>query len=343
MVHKSAITIGTVEIEEVVHAMNNSWKLVNFKQIDQGIVNSVYELTVEPDKHLILKIGNPLWDSWKVENEVLGLRLIGQMAESVPTPRVLSVDTSKRILPYSYFVMEKLPGSSLQSLINQLPLDDFIKIVRNLAVYLKRIHDIGFPRFGALGQNTFLQVEDMVTIKQRSPTTFAGPYNFLREYYAAFVEARWQNVQNSKLKREAEILCKFIRGHLHLLDGGTEASLVHGDFQPSNIIVQGSTVTGLIDCEWVHAGCGEAEWFVARQRLLADISDHTRKNICAEEFDVWCGVLDLEQYHQRCKIYDADDCLISIEALPSLTYGMDTDRARQVEDRIRARVGALFL
>lgn len=51
MVHKSAITIGTMEIEEVVHCMNNSWKLVNFKQIDRGIVNPVYELTVEPDKH----------------------------------------------------------------------------------------------------------------------------------------------------------------------------------------------------------------------------------------------------------------------------------------------------
>jgi aminoglycoside phosphotransferase (APT) family kinase protein len=122
-----------------------------------------------------------------------------------------------------------------------------------------------------------------------------------------------------------------------LLGGQLRASLVHGDFQPSNIFVEGAVVTGVIDCEWAHAGCGEAEWFVARQRLLDGIDDPRRRTICASEFDAQCTIPDLEQYHERCKVYEADDCLNSNRGVSMACTGMDADGVRQLDDRIRAR------
>ena len=237
--------------------------------------------------------------------------------------------------------MERLAGCSLREVINQLPLDQVQQIVRSIAVYLKRIHAIKMPRFGALRHDGSLEVEDMITLRQRSPMTFAGPFDSVREYYAAFAEARWQNLQISQLKREAALLYQFIRDRLDLLAGQAGANLVTGDFQPSNIFVEGVTVTGIIDCEWAHAGCGEAEWFVARQRLLAVIDDPIRCATCAQEFDAQCNIMDPVQYRERCMLYEADDCLNSIEAFPWLTQSMDAHGAQQLEESIRARTSAL--
>ncbi|MGH8065693.1 MAG: phosphotransferase family protein [Candidatus Entotheonellia bacterium] len=334
--HKSAIDPSATALRDIVQAIDNAWQLTGFRKIETGIVNPVYELSVEPCGFLILKIGNPLWKAWKVDNEVLASRLIRQIAQ-VPTARILSVDTSKRLLPYSYFVMERLAGWSLRDVINQLPLDQLRQVIQSITAYLTRIHAVRWPRFGGLRHRWPLEVEGMVTLRQRSPMAFAGPFNSAQEYYAAFVEARWQNVQTSRFRREAAMLCRFIRRRLPLLEGQVGASLVHGDFQPTNIFVEGATVTGLIDCEWAHAGCGEAEWFVARQQLLAAIDDPIRQTICAKEFDAQCGILDLEQYCERCKLYAADDCLNSIEAFPWLAHDLDADGVQQLEDRLRAR------
>ena len=338
--HKSAIDIGVMALRDIVRSIDPTWNLTGFRNVEAGIINPVYELTVEPYGCLILKIGHPEWNSWKVKNEVLASGLIRLVARA-PTAGILSVDTSKRILPYSYFVMERLAGCSLREVINQLPLDQVQQIVRSIAVYLKRIHAIKMPRFGALRHDGSLEVEDMITLRQRSPMTFAGPFDSVREYYAAFAEARWQNLQISQLKREAALLYQFIRDRLDLLAGQAGANLVHGDFQPSNIFVEGVTVTGIIDSEWAHAGCGEAEWFVARQRLLAVIDDPIRCATCAQEFDAQCSIMDPVQYRERCMLYEADDCLNSIEAFPWLTQSMDAHGAQQLEESIRARTSAL--
>jgi aminoglycoside phosphotransferase (APT) family kinase protein len=339
IMHKSAIDIGTAALRDIVRSINHSWTLTGFRRVESGIVNPVYELTIEPYGFLILKIGNPEWDSWKVDNEVLASRLIRLIAR-VPTPDILSVDTSKRILPYSYFVMERLAGCPLSDVINQLPLEQAKQIVRRITLYLKRIHGIELPRFGALRHDGSLEIADMITLRQRSPTTFAGPFDSVREYYAAFVEARWQEVQISQLKPEAALLCQFIRDRLHLLAGQAGPTLVHGDFQPSNIFVEAGAVTGIIDSEWAHSGCGEAEWFVARQRLLAAIDDPIRCEVCAREFDAQCDITDPVQYRERCMLYEADDCLNSIEAFPWLIHNLDADGARQIKEGIRARVRA---
>jgi aminoglycoside phosphotransferase (APT) family kinase protein len=103
----------------------------------------------------------------KVKNEVLALQLLQQVA-GVPTARILCIDTSERILPYGYFVMERLAGGSLREGINRLPLDQLRQVIRSISAYLKGIHAIQLPRFGALRHDRSLAVEEMVT-----PTTIS--------------------------------------------------------------------------------------------------------------------------------------------------------------------------
>jgi aminoglycoside phosphotransferase (APT) family kinase protein len=102
-------------------------------------------------------------------------------ALGVPVPKLLTVDLSCRLLPTSYFIMEKAKGQPLNSLLiaQQLP---FFPLA---GAYLRQIHSIQIEQFGWLNEQHYRQEQ---TVRGSDPTWSAAVLKDIPTSLAYFQE-----------------------------------------------------------------------------------------------------------------------------------------------------------
>jgi aminoglycoside phosphotransferase (APT) family kinase protein len=87
-----------------------------------------------------------------------GIALEAWMCETarrlgVPAPQVLAVDTSRSLLPSSYFIMEKAAGQPLMS----LAVEERRPFLRQAGAHLRQIHSLQIDGFGWLDEQHYRQ------------------------------------------------------------------------------------------------------------------------------------------------------------------------------------------
>ncbi|KAL4808967.1 kinase-like domain-containing protein [Aspergillus unguis] len=199
---------------------------------------------------------------------------------TVPVPLVLSAYT---IGDLGFIHMEKVPGQTLGSCMDGLPVDDLSAIARQLKGYIAEWRAFRSSFIGSVGGGPCRDIIFRHPWDYRSTRTY-GPFDSFEAYKAGVVEAFRASRPNANVWYEDEeaLKEKILASSLPLVDGrpitsSTLGLLTHGDLHPGNIMVKDGAITGILD--WGESGYSvpEREFFAA-------------KRICMDE--KWSGMID---------------------------------------------------
>ena len=149
-------------------------------------------------------------------------RILDLAGDAVPVPEMLALGAG-------WAIMRLLPGQRL---------GEDSDAIRDAGRTLARIASVQLERSGEILPDGTIR-----------PWPFEETGGFVRTCLAKTEVRRWlgeETVQGVEtlMKDEAERLAEI----------ATESRLVHGDFNPTNILVQDSVVSGVLDWEFAHSG-----------------------------------------------------------------------------------------
>ena len=226
------IALRAAEVETLVaHAFPDA-RVVELSLVADGKSNTNYRVRLAEragSLRLRLVAGGPK----TAAKEVAILRAVGPV---VPVAEVLYADVDADDADHSFYLTKWVPGDQLSSAQIWTP-ELGVEMGRTLGL----IHSFGFPTRG--------QLTPEMTVE---PWRFAGSDGAERNFLSLCMEnphvrarlgdALWQE------------LAELIERTAHLDDEWFPPCLVHGDFNPTNVIVNHGKVAAVVDWEWAHAG-----------------------------------------------------------------------------------------
>jgi aminoglycoside phosphotransferase (APT) family kinase protein len=209
------------------------------EQIQTGMSNKVYFLDIlfeamdrEIRKSVVLRIYPEKHDPLKPQRE---FRKLGRLQDApIPVPKPYVLEVNPKILGYPFSIIERIPGETLEKAIMRYSPNDFEKFISTFAQYLVNLHNFRFKNFGVETPKGIIKEE--IPYDKFILNDITRSLNFLRKagYYVEPL-SKWFISFKKQLKLE-------------------RFSLLHGDPQPRNIMVQGAKITGLIDWEYSRLG-----------------------------------------------------------------------------------------
>ncbi|KAF7783843.1 hypothetical protein Agabi119p4_8 [Agaricus bisporus var. burnettii] len=158
----------------------------------------------------------------------------------IPVPRVLY---HRRRAPY--FCMEQCRGVSLEKVIDTMSLSDLVHIANQLSSILTQMSSIK-SRF-------ICSVKNQALRNFFYPPSFEPkhPFSSVSEFYDYYRDMlRWCSTD------------EWLDSFFHRLPRNDAIHFVHGDLVPPNIMVEDSTITGIID--WASGGFYPSHWEYCR-------------------------------------------------------------------------------
>ncbi|GHO45971.1 phosphotransferase family protein [Ktedonospora formicarum] len=196
-----------------------------------GQDNEVYDVTTTDHHQIIVRISRKANHRFATERWALNAaRLAG-----VPTPRVLLVEQAEYDEANIMFcIEEKVPGRPLDVLLKEARTSNVNKAINQIGEILGRLHSVNIGGFGYLQANA-----------KGQQTSFAEIMLMANEREAELYEAaaHW-HIPTQKITTSLEILDT----HRELYKF-TSPVLVHGDFGPQHIFVEGDHISGIIDMQ----------------------------------------------------------------------------------------------
>lgn len=250
--------------------------------IHGGEIAAVYEIgLVGGHPPIILKI-YPDALHWKMQKEVIVAGLV-QDRLSVPAPRVLWADNSRKLLDLSFVVMNRVNGASLGSLEKTLPPEQLVSAYVQIGQLLREFHRIPMDAFGYIGPTGIL-------------TPHATNHAYLTHQFQRKLDEFVTRGGDAPLARKVAL---YFADRTELLHACTQAVLCHNDLHAGNLLAAvtpaGVQLTGVLDFEGALAGntlmdVAKALYYLddrTRRALLEGYGDMDRKH--------WRETLDL--YH----------------------------------------------
>ena len=214
--------------------------LRSFTELKDGMFNTAALLELEDGLKCVLKAAPPedvtvlAYERDIMRAEVEAMQLVRERVEGIPVPQLYAYDTTRSLLPSSYFLMEFLPGTPLQRLRPSLSPQAQAQIEREMGCLASAIASVTGPAFGYWAQpeppgtswrtcfTHMLQgvIADGMAIDVRMPMPYADIF-------------------------------QLAEAHFDALDAVRVPRMVHWDIWDGNVFVDPQTlrVTGLIDFE----------------------------------------------------------------------------------------------
>ncbi len=224
-------------IEKMVKKIFPSSAMTDYKELTEGYFNVAYEVQLNGDTDVILKIAPD--NNMRVMtneknimlNEVTTMQTVSKY-DGIKAPKVLGSDFSCTICNAPYFFMEKLTGKSLNSIKDTLSQEIINQVYWETGNMIRQVNEITCPCFGYPAQEEF-QGKEWFPI-------------FRKMIQANIADAKRGNVDT---KISADNLLEHLEQDRALFEEITVPKLVHWDAWDGNIFVQDGHVTGLIDWE----------------------------------------------------------------------------------------------
>ena len=207
--------------------------------IQSGMSNKVFFLDIsyeldgrEIHKSVVLRIYPEKHDPLKPQRE---FRKLGRLQGApIPVPKPYILEEDEKILGYPFSIIERIPGITLEMAIQNYSPSDFQKFIAGFSQYLVNLHNFRFKNYGMETPKGIIKEE--IPYDKYILNDINRSLNFLQKagYYVEPL-GKWFMSFKKQLK-----LDRF--------------SLLHGDPQPRNIMVQGPKITGLIDWEYSRLG-----------------------------------------------------------------------------------------
>ncbi len=244
------VSLSKKKIQEIFDA--HSLGIAKTKRILQdGVSNQAYTVN---DK-IVLRIKK---DSrkFKFEKERFLFNLLKKKT-GLPVPKVIDLDTSKKIIPQDYILLEKLPGELLKKSFSKLSHSQKRKLAFELGLSLAKIHSIHFRNVGHFKPDRL--------VKMPWPKMAGGIYNNSLDGIKRF------KLLDKALIKKIE---SFIENNKMLLDVKFKPSLIHSDYNGGNILIRNGKISGILDMEWSYSGHAEYELSAMDLKLMRTISPY---------------------------------------------------------------------
>src|SRR5690606_14628473 len=164
-------------------------------------------------------------------------------AADVPVSRVIALDTSKRLVPYDYLILTKMPGQTISTSAPDLPHASRYAIGYSAGQHLATIHSNVFDQFGLL-------YNIIAGTPQPDWPTYVA--DFFR-YYQGQVRALGV-VSDDILSRIDTLLMRM----QPLLAEVQQGVFIHGDYHFHNLLQQDGQLSAVLDFDW--ASSGDPSW-----------------------------------------------------------------------------------
>lgn len=205
------------------------------EEMTDGWANTAYRIRLEDGRQIVLKVA-PVsttvmmrYEVKMMQTEVEALR---QLRGKIPVPQVYAYDSSCRLIPSEYYMMEFLEGRPYNTVKGSLSEEEREAIELQLGQYNKLINEVKGTSFGPYS----------------APGSYGDhwPAVFTRMLLDVMKDA--DDMRISLPVTEAE-LCSVLEQAAPALSEIKEPCLVHWDLWDGNAFVQDGVITGIIDFE----------------------------------------------------------------------------------------------
>jgi aminoglycoside phosphotransferase (APT) family kinase protein len=210
-------------------------------ELKGGMFNSAYLVSrISENDKIVLKVsvapGTTLctYEQDPMPTEVLVYKLIGEKT-SIPTPRILAFDFSKKHISSNYFFMTALQGEVMHKVKKNISKENLDSIKTELASYFAQLHHIQGNYFGYFSEDEDHQF-----------STWSNA--FLHMFGMILDDGRTHNV-----RLPYERIQKVLHNNKERLDYVKEPKLVDYDLWPGNIFIKKLNdkyvIEGIVDFE----------------------------------------------------------------------------------------------
>jgi aminoglycoside phosphotransferase (APT) family kinase protein len=250
----------------------------NIEDVPESFSSDVYKLTLSSGENVYIKIPfnkDKLFREFQVLETLKGV---------IPVPKVLDI----------WYGDENTTGALLLSAIQGMPCTEDIdeKLSFQIGVYHAMLHEVKTPGFGYYATDGF-KLFDQSNWRLHIKTNFE----------------KWREPCKEILDPELYERC------IHHFDGAFFAlpkpdgpCIVHMDFRPGNILVNGNKVTGIIDFESARGGSSEID-FTKVNRYIWEVNPRT-KLLYIEGYQTIRPMLALDTVLPFYDFYDAFSAVV---------------------------------
>lgn len=235
-----------------------------------SFINQVFLVTTDQNEKFVLKVENTNWKNEKTMNEVQTLAFIDHFT-SIPVPKVVAYESAihDSLIGYEYILMTLMQGVPLNFEFEKIYSDSCLyhNLLQQLADIIAEMKQFNSPFIGSLNDSDSFQLKcsmDFVNLGYDTPC----------EDFAEYAH-RWLSYYLEEMKtlvstghQNASYFERYIPDVENLLRSPSLARLnqtlemfpfSHQDFVMKNILVEGVTVTAVLDWEWSGTAAPEFE------------------------------------------------------------------------------------
>ncbi len=217
-------------------------EVTRIAELTEGMFNAAYRLDFSDGESSILKIAAATQDSLLsneinlMQAEVNAMNIVRK--HGLPfVARVQYADFSRTLCNAPWFLMEAIPGCSMNSCQANLSDEDRSRVLYETGCFQRRLTDIRSDSFGLLGDSR----------------RFACLYDLIRFLLGNVLQDA--TARSIQLHVEPEAVLPLLERDRAYFDEVNAPSLVHWDMWEGNIFVQDGHLCGVID--WERAMWGE--------------------------------------------------------------------------------------
>jgi len=203
--------------------------------------------------------------------------------EGIPVPQVFEYDpTYQNCLGHPFMIEERLEGKNLYEAIENLNKTSTDNLLRDVAKTLHRVHRV---------DATNLNIKKFTTLQSLIDSGLSN----LKRFATLSHMKNFEDIESWVQKNRPS-------------ETTYNKAFVHNDFHPLNIMVNGESLSGIID--WVDAMVGEAQVDVALFSLLVEAAGYPElaktfvaeyqqvSKLSLEEIDFYVTVLAIQKFLQ---------------------------------------------
>ncbi|CAG8453811.1 kinase-like domain-containing protein [Gigaspora rosea] len=276
---------------------------ISIQKFSEGGFHKVYILTMENGKEYIGRVALPEYPRWKTESEVAVIEYV-RLNTNIPVPKIYYWNSSiDNPVGAEYILMERLPGRRLCNVWSDYTMEKKKIILSKVIDIQLALKKLTFSKIGSVffdgKSNDQFKVGQVVEIDffvngRATLLMERGPFNTTKEYILTAIRNqilycrtfKSQDQQN-RLIPMYEKLSKLVPKYFPD-DERNKFALTHGDFDSSNILVDDTEITGVID--WECSGvfpmeclCTYPIWIT--DNPMAEITEEeSEENLMLQEF-----------------------------------------------------------
>ncbi|HMM93110.1 MAG TPA: aminoglycoside phosphotransferase family protein [Bradyrhizobium sp.] len=239
---KPDLQVSVPTAQSIVDQAVSDRAVATVSRLYGGEIAAIHEIAFADPAHqpLVLKV-YPDDLRWKMQKEVTVTGLI-QDRLSVPAPRILLADDSKRLLQLNFILMSKLDGSSLGQVEKDLTAEQLAAAYAQIGQLLREFHRIPMEAFGYIGPTGIW-------------TAHSSNHDYLTHQFQRKLTEFAERGGDARL---AQRVAGHVAERAQLFKGCPQAVLCHNDLHAGNLLATignaGPRLTGVLDFEGALAG-----------------------------------------------------------------------------------------